>query len=49
MPGLAAAIDAVEAAVREAVPTAEYLFIEPDVRRAGPEAAPAAPATPGPV
>jgi cation diffusion facilitator family transporter len=48
MQGLAAAIDAVEAAVREAVPTAEYLFIEPDVRRADPEAAPATPATPGP-
>jgi cation diffusion facilitator family transporter len=33
MPGLARAIDAVEARVRAEVPIAEYLFIEPDVRR----------------
>ena len=36
MPGLARAIDEVEARVRAEVPTAEYLFIEPDVRQARP-------------
>ena len=34
MPGLAAAIDAAEAAVRAQVPAARYLFVEPDVKRA---------------
>jgi cation diffusion facilitator family transporter len=34
VPGLARAIDDVEARVRAEVPIAEYLFIEPDVRRA---------------
>jgi cation diffusion facilitator family transporter len=34
MTGLATAIDEVELAIRAAVPTAHYLFIEPDVRRA---------------
>jgi cation diffusion facilitator family transporter len=34
MLGLARAINGVEARVRAEVPTAEYLFIEPDVRRA---------------
>lgn len=38
MAGLARAIDELEARVRAEVPTAEYLFIEPDVRRSrGPE------------
>jgi len=36
---LAALIDEVEAGVRAAVPTARYLFIEPDVRRPAVEAA----------
>jgi cation diffusion facilitator family transporter len=36
MAGLARAIDEVEARVRAEVPIAEYLFIEPDVRRAQP-------------
>ena len=34
MTRLATAIDEVEAAIRAQVPTAHYLFIEPDVRRA---------------
>ena len=34
MAELADAIDAVEVAVREVVPTAKYLFVEPDIRRA---------------
>jgi cation diffusion facilitator family transporter len=40
---LADAIDAVEVAVREKVPSAHYLFIEPDVRRAVGNAAGPAP------
>jgi cation diffusion facilitator family transporter len=46
MAGLARAIDAVEAMVRAEVPTAHYLFIEPDVRRSAPAAA-APPGGPG--
>ncbi len=34
MAELAAAIDAVEVAIRAEVPTAKYLFIEPDIKRA---------------
>jgi len=36
MPGLARAINEVEARVRAEVPIAEYLFIEPDIRQAEP-------------